>query len=61
MCIRDRVYINATGVWTDEILEKLFGPSAKKMEPTKGVHLLIPSGPVSYTHLFRRDLHKNLE
>ena len=48
--IKAKVYINATGVWTDEILEKLFGPSAKKMEPTKGVHLLIPSGRLPKGH-----------
>ena len=48
--IKAKVYVNATGAWTDEILEKLFGPSAKKMEPTKGVHLLIPSDRLPKTH-----------
>jgi len=50
IAVKARVYINATGVWTDEILEKLFGPAAKKMEPTKGVHLLIPSNRLPGGH-----------
>jgi glycerol-3-phosphate dehydrogenase len=50
IAVKAKVYINATGVWTDEILEKLFGPGVKKMEPTKGVHLLIPSDRLPSEH-----------
>lgn len=35
--------INATGVWTDEVLAKVTPNAEKKMSPSKGVHLLLPA------------------
>lgn len=40
--IRSKVFISATGIWTDEVLRK-FDPKDKKkyMMPSKGVHLIL--------------------
>lgn len=51
--IKAKVYINATGVWTDELI-KTVHPEALRMQPSKGVHILIPSSilPTAYACLF---------
>ena len=41
--IRAKTFVNATGVWTDEVLGKLQAEQRKRMKPTKGVHVVIPS------------------
>jgi len=40
--IQSKVFISATGVWTDEVLKKFDANDAKKyMMPSKGVHLIV--------------------
>ena len=41
--IRAKKFMNATGVWTDELLNRLHADPKKRMKPTKGVHVCIPS------------------
>lgn len=39
--IKSKVYISATGVWTDELLNK-YKPQPKKwMKPSKGIHIVV--------------------
>ncbi len=48
--VRAKVVVNATGIWTDDILE-LEGRSPNSMvRPTKGVHLLIPRARLYSQH-----------
>ena len=41
--IRAKVFINATGVWTDEVLQRLTGKTSATLQPSKGIHVVIPS------------------
>lgn len=41
--INARVFINATGVWTDQVLDRLTGHQSRTMKPSKGVHVVISS------------------
>ncbi|MCO5232029.1 MAG: glycerol-3-phosphate dehydrogenase/oxidase [Chitinophagales bacterium] len=43
VAIRAKVYINATGVWTDDVLRKLAISKKNQMQPTKGVHVVVSS------------------
>ncbi len=48
--VRAKVVVNATGVWTDEVL-KLDGRSKNQMiRPTKGIHLLVPRARLHSQH-----------
>ncbi len=40
--IRARVVVNATGPWTDTLLQLDDARAPKRMRPTKGIHLLVP-------------------
>lgn len=52
--ITAKVFINATGVWTDDILKLLQVDNINKMEPSKGVHIGIHRKffPTEYACLF---------
>ncbi|MDB5226080.1 MAG: glpD 1, partial [Bacteroidota bacterium] len=42
--IRSKIFVSATGVWTDELLKKFENQETKKyMMPSKGVHLVMSS------------------
>lgn len=41
--IRANVFVNATGVWTDEVIHRLTGKASATMQPSKGIHVVIPS------------------
>lgn len=41
MCVKAEHYISATGIWTDELLEKIGQPKEKIMLPSKGIHLVV--------------------
>ncbi len=48
--VRARVVVNATGVWTDDVLD-LDGDHREPMvRPTKGIHLLIPQARLRSQH-----------
>ncbi len=36
-----KVFINATGIWTDETLQQVAGIHSKRMMPTKGIHVVV--------------------
>jgi glycerol-3-phosphate dehydrogenase len=40
--VRGRVTINATGVWSDELLATLEAPAPFRVRASKGVHLVVP-------------------
>lgn len=40
--VRANHVINATGVWSDDVLEMLGGHSAFEVRPSKGIHIVIP-------------------
>jgi glycerol-3-phosphate dehydrogenase len=44
--INAKVFINATGVWTDDVLNKTTGVKQKAMKPSKGVHLVVSNKKV---------------
>ncbi len=40
--IKSKVFISATGIWTDEVMRNLYPSDAKKyMMPSKGIHLIM--------------------
>ena len=39
--IQSKIYISATGVWTDELLQNIHLEEENVMQPSKGVHVLI--------------------
>lgn len=39
--IQAKVYINATGIWTDETLQQVAGIPSQRMMPTKGIHVVV--------------------
>ncbi|MCO5248887.1 MAG: glycerol-3-phosphate dehydrogenase/oxidase [Chitinophagales bacterium] len=41
--IQSKIYISATGVWTDELLQKIHLEEEDVMQPSKGAHVLISS------------------
>ena len=41
--IRARVVVNAAGVWADEVTRLSDAGAAKRMRPSKGIHIVIPS------------------
>lgn len=41
--INASIFINATGVWTDEVLEMSDGNRPAVMKPSKGVHVIVPT------------------
>lgn len=43
--IRGKAVVNATGIWTDEIL-KLTGKTDAVTRPTKGVHIIVPNSRI---------------
>lgn len=45
--IKAKVYINATGVWTDEFLQQLKMSEPPKMKPSKGIHVIVQSDKLS--------------
>jgi glycerol-3-phosphate dehydrogenase len=47
--VRALVVINATGVWTDELLEKAGAGGAFKVRASKGIHLLVPHDRIKST------------
>jgi len=47
---RARVVVNATGIWTDEILELDEHRQNPMIRPTKGIHLLIPKAQLHSQH-----------
>jgi glycerol-3-phosphate dehydrogenase len=48
--VRARVVVNATGVWTDEVLELDERYQQPMIRPTKGVHLLVPRARLNSQH-----------
>ncbi|HNW89447.1 MAG TPA: glycerol-3-phosphate dehydrogenase/oxidase [Bacteroidales bacterium] len=44
--VNAQVYINATGVWTDEVLERASGKHQPVMKPSKGVHVMVPAAKI---------------
>jgi glycerol-3-phosphate dehydrogenase len=40
--IRARVVVNATGVWTDALIQMDDPNAPKRMRPTKGIHIILP-------------------
>ena len=44
--VRARVVANATGPWTDALLKMADPNAARRLRPTKGVHLIVPSGRI---------------
>lgn len=45
--IKSRIVVNATGVWGDEIAHLDNNNSRKKLRPSKGIHILVPSERLS--------------
>lgn len=41
--VHAKVFVNATGVWTDDVLQRLTAKPSATMQPSKGVHVVIPS------------------
>ena len=41
LTIRANVFVNATGVWLDDILKRLTGKAHSTMRPSKGVHIVV--------------------
>ncbi len=41
--VRASVFVNATGVWTDDVIQRLTGSVSNTMQPSKGIHVVIPS------------------
>lgn len=44
--IKAKIYINATGVWTDDILRMISDKQPLVMKPSKGVHILVPASKI---------------
>jgi len=44
--VNAQVYINATGVWTDEVLDRAFGKHQQVMKPSKGIHVMVPAAKI---------------
>jgi glycerol-3-phosphate dehydrogenase len=44
--VRAHVVANATGPWTDALLEMADPQAARRLRPTKGVHLVVPHQPI---------------
>ncbi|UCC87863.1 MAG: glycerol-3-phosphate dehydrogenase [Anaerolineales bacterium] len=40
--VRARIVVNATGPWTDALLKMADPHAARRLRPTKGVHLIVP-------------------
>ena len=45
--ISARVFVNATGVWLDKVLEVLGGKTQKTLRPSKGVHIVVSNKKIS--------------
>lgn len=45
--LKAKVFINATGVWTDDILNHTAGETKKVMKPSKGVHIVVSNKKVA--------------
>lgn len=45
--IKASVFINATGVWTDDVLSQTMGAEKKVMKPSKGVHVVVSNKKVA--------------
>ncbi len=45
--INAKVFINATGVWTDDVLNHLNGENKHVMKPSKGVHIVVSNKKVA--------------
>jgi glycerol-3-phosphate dehydrogenase len=41
--LRARVFVNATGVWSDEVSRLSDAKAPKKLRPSKGIHIVTPS------------------
>ncbi len=41
--VKAKVYINATGAWTDAIISRMNQKPSYELKPSKGVHIIIPS------------------
>lgn len=39
--VQAHVFINATGIWTDETLQQVAGVASRRMMPTKGIHVVV--------------------
>jgi len=48
--VRARVIVNATGIWTDDVLELDEWSKHPMIRPTKGIHLLIPQAQLHSQH-----------
>ncbi len=48
--VRARIVVNATGVWTDDVLELDERRKNPMIRPTKGVHLLVPRARLNSQH-----------
>jgi glycerol-3-phosphate dehydrogenase len=45
--ISAKVFINATGVWTDDVLKQTTGETKPVMKPSKGVHIVVSNKKVA--------------
>lgn len=45
--VKARVFINATGVWTDDVMNRTAGETKKVMKPSKGVHIVVSNKKVA--------------
>ncbi|MCW5908488.1 MAG: glycerol-3-phosphate dehydrogenase/oxidase [Chitinophagales bacterium] len=47
LSISAKVFINASGVWTDDVLNKATGETHKVMKPSKGVHVVVSNKKIA--------------
>jgi glycerol-3-phosphate dehydrogenase len=49
VALRARVVVNATGVWADEVTQLSDESATKRLRPSKGIHIVIPSEKLNNT------------
>src|SRR5262249_47103430 len=47
--VRAKVIVNATGVWSDEVVRMLDHSAKRTLRPSKGIHLVVPHARVPVT------------
>ncbi len=45
--LRARVVVNASGVWSDEVASLAEGRTVRRLRPSKGIHLVLPSEKIA--------------